>query len=264
MKKFRLGFGFFVLLFICVLTQQFFLLLNYMLALFLHEMAHLVVAILRGYHLKEFKLDLFGMSVELDTDINSRDVFLINVAGPAFNLFVCLVCMAVYWLVPNSFAILNDFCMSNLVLCLFNILPVQPLDGGKIFRGMIKKDKVYFGLDLAFRGCCFALFAGLFIWSSLHTVNWFFALFACFFIISKPSKKVTLSLFKSAKDKSFEKVVLLKVEESDNLYALIKHINKTRYTIFYYNQNKPTYIDEDRVVSLALKYPLTTKLKDIK
>ncbi len=264
MKKFRLSISFFVLVIFCLLTKQFFIFFNYLLALFLHEIAHLIIAKIKGYHLKYFKLDMLGMSIELDTDINNRDSFAINIAGPLCNMLIAIICVACYWLIPNSFYYLNYFCVSNLVLALFNLLPIYPLDGGKIFRSIIKSDKAYKYIDLCFRLVFFAIFAGLFIWSSFDTINWFYFIMAAFFLIAKPSKKSTLSIFKNQKDYQFEKIVLLKVDATENLYSLIKHINKTRYTIFYINQPLPIYLDEDKVLSLALNLPLTTQLNEIK
>ena len=53
-----------------------------------------------------------------------------------------------------------------------------------------------------------------------------------------------------------------KVEETETLFNLIKQIKPQHYTIFYVPRlNK--YYDEDKVIDLSLKYPLTYKLLDI-
>ncbi|MBQ8615437.1 MAG: hypothetical protein IJ415_02605, partial [Clostridia bacterium] len=133
MKKFKIGPSFFLLIVVCIMTKNIVLMLNYLLALFLHEIAHLWVAGKRGYSLRTIKLDMFGLAVDLNEKVDDKDQFAINIAGPVCNLFVCVLCLATYWLIPTSYIYLNTFCFSNLILAIFNLLPVYPLDGGKIF-----------------------------------------------------------------------------------------------------------------------------------
>ena len=147
MKKFRIRPSFLLLVLLSIYFNKFSLLINYFLALSLHELAHIFVAINKGYKLKLVKLDMFGMSVELDETIDNKDCFLINIAGPMINLLIAVICVAMYWLVPTSYYVLKDFCLANLILAVFNLLPIYPLDGGKIFRGLIKRDKTYKVLD---------------------------------------------------------------------------------------------------------------------
>ena len=142
MKKFKLGISFLLLILICFITGNVELIINYILALTLHELAHLFVAVKSGYSLKLIKLDMFGLSIDLNEMIDDRDNFKINIAGPVCNLLMVVCCMAFYWLIPTSYFYLNTFCFANLILAIFNLLPVYPLDGGKIFRGIIKNDKI--------------------------------------------------------------------------------------------------------------------------
>ena len=83
-----------------------------------------------------------------------------------------------------------------------------------------------------------------------------------FFITNKRKQTPTFSLFKFNTSHSFEKVNLIKVGEGDNLFKMIKQIKSHKYTIFYYPIKK-LYIDEDQALTLALKYPLSTEIKDI-
>ncbi len=262
MKKLHIGLSFFVLIFICVVSKNIVVLINYLLALVLHEMAHLLVANSRGYSLKNFRLDLGGLSVELNEELQDKDNFIINIAGPALNILICLVCMSLYWLIPSSYKLLNTFCMSNLVLALFNLLPVYPLDGGKIFYSLIKNKKTLKKIDLIVRLTLCGLFLVMFICSFRVKVNFFFLLFSLFFLVSKTKQSPTFSIFKY-KNQQVEKVVMLKVSETDNLFSLIKKIKKSHYTIFYCPTIKQKYLDEDTVIQLSTKYELITPLNKI-
>ena len=262
MKKIKIGTSFFLLILFCFLTNKFILMFNYILALVLHELAHLFVASNCGYSLKLIKLDIFGLSVELNETIDDKDGFKVNVAGPVFNLLLCLICVSSYWLFPTSFIYLNQFCFCNLILAVFNLLPIYPLDGGKIFRGIIKRDKTYRILDCLLRSLLAGISVFMFIGSCFKIPNLMFLLLAVFFIFSKGRKVPTMSIFKHHRNKHFDKVVILKVEETENLFNLIKQIKSHHYTIFYVPKlNK--YYDEDNVIELSLKFQLTTQLKDV-
>lgn len=263
MKKIKIGASIILLLCLCLICQKIVLLFNYMLALFLHEMAHLIVASKRGYNLKQFKLDMFGMSIELDEEISSKDCFAINIAGPMLNLGLSVLCMAMYWIFPLSYIYLNVFCFANLALALFNLLPLYPLDGGKIFKGMISNDKLYYRLDVAFRIVFSLVFFVLFIISIFDAINYFYLLMAVFFATSFQRRIPTFSIFKHTRDKHFQKVVIVKVSIEDNLYSLIKLIRRKYYTIFYCNQIDGLYLDEDKIIYLATKYPLKTSLREL-
>ena len=204
MKKFKIGISFLLLVLVCVICQKFTLLINYILALILHELAHIFVATKRGYTLKEFKLSLFGVAVELNEKIDEKDSFAINISGPFFNLFLCLICVALYWLIPVSFSILNTFCISNLTLAIFNLLPIYPLDGGKIFHSILgaKNYKIFEKLIYLGFGI---LFIALFILNLLNKTKWLFLLLAIFFLTNKTTKGNEMSLFKYSKNKKIEK-----------------------------------------------------------
>ena len=72
-----------------------------------------------------------------------------------------------------------------------------------------------------------------------------------------------MSLFKYSKNKKIEKVEILKLTGDETLFELLKKIQSRRYTIFYLNQTTPKYIDEDEIIELSTKYPLTHTLVEI-
>lgn len=262
MKKLKIGPSFFLLIAICLLTKNIGLLLNYFLALFLHEMAHLWVAAKRGYSLKQIKLDIFGLAVELNEKIDDKDQFAINIAGPVCNLIICVLCMASYWLFPISYFYLNTFCFSSLVLAIFNLLPVYPLDGGKIFCGIIKSDKAYKILNCLIRLLLAGVFMFAFVVSCFGDANFLLLALSVFFISNKKERAPTMSIFKYRRNKHFNKVVIIKVDEQQTLFNLIKQIKSYHYTIFYIQElNK--FLDEDMVIEFSLNNSLETSVKDL-
>ena len=263
MKKIKVGPSFFILIVVCLVTNNLLILLNYFLALMFHELAHLYTAIKCGYGLKQFKISMFGFSVELGENINPNDAFVINIAGPMCNFFLCICCLAMYQLLPNSYEYLNVFCAANLVLAIFNLLPIYPLDGGKIFQCMFSNQKVYKTVDLIVRYVLSIVFIILFILSGFEGFNWFYLMMFVFLLFSKKKEETTFSLFKYKNHKKVEKVEILRVSEELSLYELLKKINTKKYTIFYCSNLKQKYVDEDMLVDLATHHPLTLKMKQI-
>lgn len=222
------------------------------------------VASKRGYKIKYVNISMFGLAVQLDEEIDNHDAFAINIAGPVCNLILSVLCLASFAIWPNLNNAFGVFCNCNLVLAFFNLLPVYPLDGGKIFKSIFKSNKAYKIADLVVRCILSATFAVLFICSIKHTPNLFYLLFAVYFLLSKPNLKPSLSLFKSKnKTAKYQKVTLLKIDEHINLFDMLKKINTHQYTIFYCANTLTKFIDEDSVVSLALKYPLNTPINKI-
>lgn len=262
MKKVKITLSFLLLILLCVIFQNFLMLFNYIIALILHELAHLFISLKCGYKLKQFKLSMFGVCVELDEKIDDKNSFAINIAGPVFNLFLCLVCLASYWLFPITFKVLNNFCIANLTLAVFNLLPIYPLDGGKIFASMFKNNKSYKLFDKIVRYFLCSICLILFVVSCFYKANWFLCVIAVFFITSKPREENKLTIFKYASNKKIEKVVLLKITGEENLFELLKKINCKNYTIFYLNKNSH-FINEDEIIELSTKFPLISKVKEV-
>lgn len=72
-----------------------------------------------------------------------RDMMLVALAGPASNLALALVSallMRVAGLLPEAAwvtAMLQRSILINLVLAIFNMIPIPPLDGGRIVAGLL-------------------------------------------------------------------------------------------------------------------------------
>jgi Zn-dependent protease len=95
---------------------------------------------------------------------------IVAIAGPLMNFLVALVCFAVLRHVDVSeqtFEVLRQAWIVNVVLGLFNLIPVPPLDGSRVL-GVLMSDATYvrwvsfdqygmlivFGLFLVFRDEC--------------------------------------------------------------------------------------------------------------
>ena len=101
-----------------------------------------------------------------------RDMALSAAAGPAANLLLAYVYTVLYklvgYLAPANafwlfvFLVLSTMVNVNITLAVFNLLPVPPLDGSRIFNLLLPK-KWYFAVMRYERIILLALFAVLFL-----------------------------------------------------------------------------------------------------
>lgn len=75
----------------------------------------------------------------------ARDNFVTAIAGPASNFLVAFLAAFAMKIFPQS-AILSLFVMINVVLGVFNLLPIPPLDGSKVWH-LLLSDETYFTLE---------------------------------------------------------------------------------------------------------------------
>ena len=107
------------------------------LAAILHEAAHIACARAVSVSVSHIELYPFGISARLKSGYiqSSEKEFLIAFAGPAFSLLLYWVCIILY-----GFTKLNFFKFGadiNLCLCLVNLIPVLPLDGGRMLKSLL-------------------------------------------------------------------------------------------------------------------------------
>ncbi len=106
----------------------------------LHELGHAYSAKRRGYELKSISLNAYGASVSGNfSALKNTDGLAIYSAGPVLSLFVAFFTAGSWWFFPETFCVTEIIYQANLSLGLSNLLPIAPLDGGKIFEITLAK-----------------------------------------------------------------------------------------------------------------------------
>ncbi|MFS1513867.1 M50 family metallopeptidase [Chengkuizengella sp. SCS-71B] len=106
---------------------------------FIHEMGHVVAAKNFGWEVKSVQLLPFGGVAEVETHRNTsaKEEIIVAAAGPLQN---CWMIALVYLLQRTEMIDLvwsEYFIQANLMIALFNLLPILPLDGGKIVQALL-------------------------------------------------------------------------------------------------------------------------------
>ena len=137
--KIRIKISFWLFLVVAVVFKQGYFATMYSFAVVLHEIAHYVVASKLFYHCKEIQLGIFGAVLYGDfQDVAGADRVKIALAGPACNVVLCLACLALWWLVPDSYFFTESFFTANATMACVNMLPCYPLDGGRVLTGALE------------------------------------------------------------------------------------------------------------------------------
>lgn len=110
----------------------------------IHELAHYLVVLKLGLESEMFKVHILGARLEIrDYDeLSAKEKLLICIAGPLLNLMVTILFIIIYIFMPDNYYVLSSMEI-NLVLCIFNLLPIYPLDGGKILGALLEERMIF-------------------------------------------------------------------------------------------------------------------------
>jgi Zn-dependent protease/CBS domain-containing protein len=110
----------------------------------LHELAHSLVARMRGVSVKSITLFIFGGVSNIEQEPTSPGIeFQIAFVGPLVSLLIggiaYLLSLPLRGVNSPLTAILSYLAVTNVLLGLFNLIPGFPLDGGRVLRSIIWK-----------------------------------------------------------------------------------------------------------------------------
>jgi stage IV sporulation protein FB len=102
------------------------------LSMLLHELGHTFTAVLFGNCISLIKISPFGLKVEIEGKNIRTERIIIYICGPLINILLFLICVIIASTFPYHKSIFTLIAYLNISLAVFNLLPVMPLDGGRI------------------------------------------------------------------------------------------------------------------------------------
>lgn len=106
---------------------------------FLHEMGHLIMGLILGFKPEKVEVMPLGFCMKLKENIEEKEKtrqqeILIALAGPVMNLFIIMIIIFLH----ISFIGRDIAVYVNILIFAFNLLPIFPLDGGRIAKEILK------------------------------------------------------------------------------------------------------------------------------
>lgn len=150
------------------------------LSVLLHEMAHFLVADKKGCYLYGIDIGLIYGSATFERT-HDRDLIWITLAGPISNLLLFGLFYGINFLYPVTF--IHNLYMINLILFIFNIIPIYPMDGGQIVRSFanLRKNRYQARKIASIISLVFSILLFVF---GIVTSHYILSIFSIYFIYS--------------------------------------------------------------------------------
>lgn len=172
----RISPAFIIMLAAFVLLDGTALLLGLMASVALHELAHVAAILRRGGSIERVELRAFRINIRLgrETCLSYRDEMAVALAGPLANI-AAAAALTLWSAVLGAFAGALFMVAANAALCLFNLLPIEDLDGGRTLRALLMTrmdmhlaERICTAVSWAFMLPLLALSVMLVVWSGYN------------------------------------------------------------------------------------------------
>jgi stage IV sporulation protein FB len=187
--KFKIHPLFWVLGVALILIGEGYMFLAYIFTAVLHEYAHGIAAAYYNCRTRQITLYPFGAVLYGEfSSLKPAEETIVALSGPLINLTCAVLFTALWWIIPELYLYTDVIVMVNVSIALFNLLPVYPLDGGRILMGCLKiktgAQKACKIVKIMGLLCC-GVFAALYFLSVFfRQINYTFAVVAVFLLSS--------------------------------------------------------------------------------
>jgi len=262
---------------ISVITANFKPLFFLMIIIFVHEMGHATLAHFFSWRLKSIMLLPFGGVAEVDEHGNRslREECIVVLAGPIQHLWLQ---GAAFLLYATGFMNVGDyqlFTFYNVSILLFNLLPVWPLDGGKLLFIIFSKywsyQKAHSYMMLA--SIIFLIFyvAAILILSPTHLNMWIITTFLIYSLYHEHKNRMYSCLRflmerYYGKQTQINRIKPIVVDESELVYHVLLQFQRgcKHLIVVERNGTKVSEMDENELLHAFFANKLTdSKIGDL-
>ena len=146
----KLDLKIFLFLFLFLLTSQIEIYIVLMVFAIIHEIGHLIAGLILKFKPEEIKLTPVGLQIQFkvnDEEYKIKNAKILNIKkaiiaawGPITNLIIATVAIIISRFSLNflNLYIYELIVYSNLLIAMFNLIPIYPMDGGRIVKNILK------------------------------------------------------------------------------------------------------------------------------
>lgn len=143
LSKFEVGITFIPFLVIILFSGYYKLFFTYFLITLIHELGHVIMASIFKVKVNKIKLSIFGFNADIESldYISTYKQILIIIMGPLTYFISLLLIKELYLNDIISLLTYYKALAANKYILIFNLLPIFPLDGGRLIK--IFLDKIF-------------------------------------------------------------------------------------------------------------------------
>lgn len=243
-----------------------------MICVLLHEMGHSLVGRHLGYKLNVITLLPYGAMLSGENACFSKgDEIKIAIAGPLVNIFLIVIFLPLNLLFPH-FAFAKEFIVCNIYTFVFNILPVYPLDGGRVLLACLLKKYPYkkskkitniLGYTIT------SIFFVMFFVSFFYKLNYMLGINALFMLIGLMGEDSNVYYEKLSSFDKFKSIPIaskiIKLDKSVPIFDAYKKLLECNASKVYVMDQKRVVkkFSRNDVLASILNSPLNTTLENM-
>lgn len=143
--KIKVDLKIFLFLVVFYLTKQIKIYSLLMIFALIHEFGHILAGLFLGMKIKKIEIMALGVRVSFQKNLEEyykeeinkkieKNKLIIAVSGPITNIFTAIL----FIIFPIEIKQVDILVYMNVLIALFNLLPIYPLDGGRILKSLLK------------------------------------------------------------------------------------------------------------------------------
>lgn len=134
--KIKVDLKIFLIIILYILTKNIEVFAMSFIFILLHELGHAITGIILGLKIKKININVLGLSIEFENYGKERinNKIIIDIAGPAINIISFIIAVIFKK---------EEIAYINILLAIINLLPIYPLDGGRIVKNVLLKKYNY-------------------------------------------------------------------------------------------------------------------------
>ena len=143
--RFRIDLKIFIFFILFYFTRQIEIYALIMIFALIHELGHLVAGLIMGMKPEKIEIMPFGVSISFKINVKEYNMkikkgnileikkIMVALAGPLTNFIIILISYNLNLNTIRSMLVIY----TNFLIMIFNLLPIYPLDGGRILKGIL-------------------------------------------------------------------------------------------------------------------------------